>query len=100
MSKAEKKQKRRIKALILAPTRELALQVASHLKACIDDAPKNGEASNSKPNGPPRVSIATVVGGMAAQKQRRLIDRGVDIVVATPGRLWDLLEEVCLNLSA
>lgn len=37
---------------------------------------------------------------MAAQKQRRLIDRGVDIVVATPGRLWDLLEEVRLNLSA
>lgn len=33
---------------------------------------------------------------MAAQKQRRLIDRGVDIVVATPGRLWDLLEEVRL----
>jgi len=44
---------------------------------------------------PPLVSIAAIVGGMSAQKQRRILDRGVDVLVATPGRLWDILEEVC-----
>lgn len=42
----------------------------------------------------PLVSVAVLVGGMSAQKQRRILDRGVDILIATPGRLWDTLEEV------
>ena len=44
----------------------------------------------------PPVSIVAVVGGMATQKQKRLLERGADIIVATPGRLWDLIEEVWL----
>lgn len=51
--------------------------------------------SNKKP--PPHVSIAAIVGGMSTQKQRRIIDRGVDVMVATPGRLWDILEDVSLG---
>ena len=43
---------------------------------------------------PPHVSIAAIVGGMSSQKQRRLLDRGLDILVATPGRLWDILQDV------
>lgn len=43
---------------------------------------------------PPLVSVAAVVGGMSAQKQRRILSRGVDVLVATPGRLWDILQEV------
>lgn len=43
---------------------------------------------------PPLVSIAAIVGGMSAQKQRRILDRGLDILVATPGRLWDIIQEV------
>jgi ATP-dependent RNA helicase DDX24/MAK5 len=46
------------------------------------------------PKRPPLVSIAAIVGGMSTQKQHRILDRGVDILVATPGRLWDILEEV------
>ncbi|KAG6817114.1 hypothetical protein H0H87_012635 [Tephrocybe sp. NHM501043] len=42
---------------------------------------------------PPHVSVAAIVGGMSAQKQRRILDRGVDVLVATPGRLWDLMED-------
>lgn len=42
------------------------------------------------------LNIAAVVGGMAVQKQRRIIERGVDIIVATPGRLWELIQEVML----
>lgn len=83
--------KRSLKALVLAPTRELALQVSSHLQAC---TPPRSEDEITK-HVPPRVSIAAIVGGMSAQKQGRLLSRGVDIIVATPGRLWDLLSEVC-----
>ncbi|KAG1877058.1 DEAD-domain-containing protein [Suillus tomentosus] len=96
--------KRRLQALILAPTRELALQVSDHLnvfarvidtKAEQDVDIRNTEAKEKqhKNIAPPLVSIAAIVGGMSAQKQRRILDRGVDVLVATPGRLWDILEE-------
>ncbi|KAH7920183.1 ATP-dependent RNA helicase [Leucogyrophana mollusca] len=113
--------KRRLQALVLAPTRELALQVSDHLDAFArsvevplkeeaqeinlsDKSPKGKEkakersdkSADKKPvtaGTPPLVSIAAIVGGMSAQKQHRVLNRGVDILVATPGRLWDLLEE-------
>lgn len=88
-----------MQALVLAPTRELALQVSTHLTACLNphqdsgDEDEQGKGKAGKKL-PPRVSVATVVGGMSAQKQRRILDRGVDVLVATPGRLWDIIEEV------
>ena len=39
------------------------------------------------------INVAVVVGGMSAQKQERVLGYGPEIVVATPGRLWDLIEE-------
>jgi len=39
------------------------------------------------------LQIAVVVGGMAPQKQERLLSCGPEIVVATPGRLWELLQD-------
>jgi ATP-dependent RNA helicase DDX24/MAK5 len=99
------RKKRRVSALILTPTRELALQVSSHLNACLspssepgmddDKKPKSTKSKTSEPTKPPAVSIAAIVGGMSAQKQRRVLNRGADILVATPGRFWDLLQEVC-----
>lgn len=101
--------RRNIKALILAPTRELALQVTDHLKAVLDPEPfkkkvhiasePSDPESEARLDGPPRVSIAAIVGGMSVQKQRRLLNRGVDILVATPGRLWDLIGEVILCVA-
>ncbi|KAF8644930.1 hypothetical protein AX16_008212 [Volvariella volvacea WC 439] len=99
------KSKRPVKALVLAPTRELALQVSSHLNAYLTPIPypKASESeggtekrpSQSQPTKkpPPHVSCAAIVGGMSSQKQRRILDRGVDVLVATPGRLWDIMEE-------
>ncbi|KAG8732185.1 ATP-dependent RNA helicase [Ceratobasidium sp. 423] len=78
---------RTLAALILAPTRELALQVCEHLKTVV-----SAGASSSKGQ-VPRVSVAAIVGGLSLQKQRRVIERGTDIIVATPGRLWDVLGE-------
>ncbi|KAG8760841.1 ATP-dependent RNA helicase [Ceratobasidium sp. 428] len=79
--------RRELAALILAPTRELALQVCEHLKAVV------GPKSGSNEGGVPRVSVAAIVGGLSLQKQRRVLDRGADIIVATPGRLWDVMGE-------
>ncbi|KAH9637950.1 hypothetical protein HF086_016376 [Spodoptera exigua] len=63
-------------ALILTPTRELAIQISRHLIAA------------AKYTG---IKVATIVGGMAAVKQERVLRSGPEIVVATPGRLWELI---------
>ncbi len=71
-------------ALIIAPTRELALQVSRELVWLY---------------GPARARIATCVGGMDASKERRALSHGAHIVVGTPGRLRDHLERGALNLT-
>ncbi|XP_059047355.1 ATP-dependent RNA helicase DDX24-like [Achroia grisella] len=65
-------------ALILTPTRELAIQISRHLIAI------------SKYTG---IRVATIVGGLAPVKQERVLARGPEVVVATPGRLWELLQQ-------
>ncbi|PWN54370.1 DEAD-domain-containing protein [Violaceomyces palustris] len=93
-------------ALIVTPTRELALQVSSHLNALIKASCQNAEDGTiSKIALKKRPLIATVCGGMSEQKQRRLIEQGehgVDIIVATPGRLWEMLrtdDDLALRLK-
>lgn len=90
-----------MQALILAPTRELALQVSEHLNACLDQVLlkerkilDNQDTKEPKTKPPPAVSVAAIVGGISAQKQRRILSRGADVLVATPGRFWDLCGEV------
>ncbi|MBK9924150.1 MAG: DEAD/DEAH box helicase [Anaerolineales bacterium] len=75
---------RNIQALVLAPTRELALQVA-------DSMVEYGKHL--------KVRVLAVYGGQAYGPQISSIKRGVDIVVGTPGRLNDLLERKILDLS-
>ncbi|CAD6585850.1 MAG: ATP-dependent RNA helicase [Tremellales sp. Tagirdzhanova-0007] len=77
--------RRPLSALILCPTRELALQVVEHVNLVLS------YALDAK-TGPPRISVASVVGGLNAQKQKRILERGCDVLVATPGRLWDLIQ--------
>ena len=67
-----------MKALILTPTRELALQVAEHIRRFTGGLP---------------VRVAAVVGGMSMQKQERILRMCPDIVVATTGRLWELISD-------
>lgn len=64
--------------LVLTPTRELAVQVKHHIDAV------------TKFTG---IKTAMIVGGMAAQKQERILNRRPEIVIATPGRLWKLIKE-------
>jgi len=68
----------RPRAVILAPTRELALQVSDVLEPL-------GRALSLR--------VRPVVGGMSMSRQIDALRRGVDVVVATPGRLTDLIEQ-------
>ncbi len=71
-------------ALVIAPTRELALQVARELEWLYAQA---------------GAQIATCVGGMDYRTEKRSLDRGAHIVVGTPGRLRDHIERKSLDLS-
>ncbi|MDI3404234.1 DEAD/DEAH box helicase [Streptomyces cavernicola] len=71
-------------ALILAPTRELAQQVTEALTPYADAL---------------RLRIATVVGGLSIGRQIAALRDGAEVVVATPGRLHDLVERKAVRLS-
>ncbi|MBN9887447.1 DEAD/DEAH box helicase [Salipiger abyssi] len=74
-----------VKALILAPTRELVNQIAESLKQLTDGT---------------RIRVSTVVGGQSINRQINFLSRGTDILVATPGRLIDLMERRAVDLSS
>lgn len=92
----------RLAALILAPTRELALQV----RAAISEVSMRtnpvlpDEQQDPNVNAPRKrvrgrhISVVALTGGMSVEKQKRQLSRGADLLVATPGRLWDLIREV------
>ncbi len=71
--------------LVLAPTRELAGQIATSAK-------EYGALSG--------LVVASIVGGTSVNKDRARMARGVDILVATPGRLVDLLDQRAMDLSS
>jgi ATP-dependent RNA helicase DeaD len=73
-----------VQALILAPTRELAQQVAQAIK----------DFSTHR-----RLFILTVCGGQSIDRQIRSLEKGVQIVVGTPGRIIDLLDRKKLHLD-
>jgi ATP-dependent RNA helicase RhlE len=76
---------RQCKALILAPTRELAVQIEESLRVY-------GKYLNLK--------RAVILGGVSANTQINTMKGGVDIVVATPGRLLDLVQQKMIRLDA
>src|SRR5687767_13411658 len=73
-----------IKVLILAPTRELAIQIGDSVR----DYSKYL-----------RLEYTVVFGGVSQHSQVQQIRRGVDIVVATPGRLLDLIQQGIVKLN-
>jgi ATP-dependent RNA helicase RhlE len=75
---------RTCRALILSPTRELASQIAEGFKAYGRHA---------------KLSVAVVFGGVSGRQQAETLRRGVDILVATPGRLIDHLDSRALRLD-
>jgi ATP-dependent RNA helicase RhlE len=74
-----------VRGLVLAPTRELANQIAATLKDLTEGTP---------------MKIGLVVGGVSINPQIQRISRGTDILVATPGRLLDILDRKALDLGS
>jgi ATP-dependent RNA helicase RhlE len=77
--------KRQLRVLILTPTRELAAQVQESVTTY-------GKYTGLK--------SAVIFGGVGANPQIKAIAAGLDILVATPGRLLDLMSQNCVSLSA
>ncbi|GAA6004513.1 hypothetical protein JCM10207_000912, partial [Rhodosporidiobolus poonsookiae] len=91
----------RLSALILCPTRELALQVRQSLSSLavrtLPLRPASAATEGLSDDDPRKrrkgrlVNVVALTGGMSVEKQKRQLEKGADIVVATPGRLWDLI---------
>lgn len=84
IAEAVRPQPRKVRALILAPTRELVNQIAANLKAFVKNTP---------------LSVGIVVGGASINMQAKMLARGLDVLVATPGRLLDLIDRRALSLD-
>ena len=84
LARIEKAAPRRPKGLVLVPTRELASQVQDQLMALCWGT---------------KTEVLAIYGGAGMERQMRALGKGVEIVVATPGRLKDLLERGSLRLD-
>ncbi|KAF8787275.1 ATP-dependent RNA helicase DDX24-like [Argiope bruennichi] len=71
-------------SIILTPTRELAIQIKKHLQAVCKYTD---------------IKIGVLVGGLAPEKQKRILKKCPEIIVATPGRLWEMIEEGVSHVS-
>ena len=80
----QKDQRRSPRALVLAPTRELVVQIKENVRAYGKHVP---------------LRMATVFGGVSERPQIEDLRSGVDLIVATPGRLIDLMDQRVANLS-
>ena len=79
-----KRRPNRPRGLVLAPTRELVTQLAETIQVMADAA---------------GVTVATIFGGVPQRRQEVALARGVDIVVAAPGRLDDLMKQGVITLD-
>jgi ATP-dependent RNA helicase RhlE len=85
MLTAQASDSKKVRALILAPTRELVIQISESFAAY-------GKQLNIK--------HATIFGGVSQHNQVRHLHSGVDVIVATPGRLLDLMNQGYINLQS
>lgn len=73
-----------VRALVLAPTRELALQVEESVRELAKYLP---------------LKSAAIFGGVNIKSQIRVLNQGINIIIATPGRLLDLVNQKIINLA-
>lgn len=85
VTRVHRAESRRPRALVLVPTRELAAQVRDELDLLCR---------------PRKLRVTAVYGGVGLEPQRQVLRRGVDVLVACPGRLTDLLERGDVRLDA
>lgn len=80
----DKRRPKSPRALVLAPTRELAVQIEEAIRMASRGA---------------HLSTALILGGVSRLTQIKRMAPGVDVLIATPGRLMDLVREKCVDLS-
>ncbi|WP_455481562.1 DEAD/DEAH box helicase [Bartonella sp. B35(2025)] len=80
----DKRCRKTARALILVPTRELAVQIDETIRTTAQGT---------------HLSTCLILGGVSRLKQIKRMEKGVDILIATPGRLIDLVREKCVDLS-
>jgi ATP-dependent RNA helicase RhlE len=80
----QKPERRSVRGLVLAPTRELAGQIMRNLRDLVEGTP---------------LKVGMVVGGQSINAQINRLERGTDLLVATPGRLIDLMDRRALRLD-
>lgn len=85
---------RRLRLLVLSPTRELALQTAAAARSLCEGL-ADGDAASAAAS----LKIVAAVGGAAISPQMMALRGGADLVLATPGRLLDLLAHRALSLA-
>ena len=78
------KRGRKIRILVISPTRELAIQIEENFKTYAESTV---------------LRTAVVFGGTSIDPQKKVLDAGVDILIATPGRLLDLHKQEMVNLN-
>ena len=81
---SNRKQNKGIKALVLTPTRELAIQISDNLNLYGKNLP---------------IKHSLIYGGVKQHRQVQQIQKGVDILIATPGRLIDLMNQGYIDLG-
>lgn len=84
LTRVERADRNRPRALVLAPTRELAEQIRRELAPLAKSVGR---------------TTAAVYGGVSYGPQKNALRRGVDVLVATPGRLEDLIQQGAIDLS-
>lgn len=84
LSSSNDRGRREIQALVLAPTRELAAQIHESFEAY---------AANTS------IRATVVFGGVSKRPQMQILRRGIDVLVATPGRLLDLMNDGVIDLG-
>lgn len=84
LMRSSSKAGRQPRALVIAPTRELVAQIASDAEGLTADSP---------------ITMKAVYGGIDYDKQRQALAAGVDVIVATPGRLIDYAKQQVFNFS-
>jgi ATP-dependent RNA helicase DeaD len=76
---------KKVQVIILAPTRELAMQISEELNSL---------------KGHKKIHIVPIYGGQSYDQQLRKLSSGVDIIVGTPGRVIDMLNKKAMNLES
>jgi len=101
--KAPHSTRRNTSILVIVPTRELAVQVGQVFKELVltsSQSVSDSQANSQHLKVSPALRVATVFGGVSINPQMLALRGGADIVVATPGRLLDLVDHNALQLDS